>query len=51
MAASFSSPGVEIAWFEDDSRDLRPRKAVTGLTAAAHRQALAARVRDWAAQL
>jgi len=45
------SPAIEIAWFEDGDHDLRPRKAVTGLTAAAHRQAMAERVRGWAAAL
>jgi predicted alpha/beta-hydrolase family hydrolase len=45
------SPAIEIAWFEDGDHDLRPRKTVTGLTAAAHRQAMAARVRDWIGSL
>jgi predicted alpha/beta-hydrolase family hydrolase len=45
------SPAIEIAWFEDGDHDLRPRKAVTGLTAAAHRQAMAERVRAWAEAL
>ena len=45
------SPSIEIAWFEDGDHDLRPRKAVTGLTAAQHRQAMAARVAIWCAAL
>jgi predicted alpha/beta-hydrolase family hydrolase len=45
------SPAIEVAWFEDGDHDLRPRKAVTGLTAAAHRQAMAVRVREWAVAL
>ena len=45
------APAIEIAWFEDGDHDLRPRKAVTGLTAAARRQALAERVRAWTAAL
>ena len=45
------SPAIEIAWVEDGDHDLRPRKSVTGVSAAAQRQALAERVRDWAAAL
>jgi len=45
------SPAIELAWFEDGDHDLRPRKAPSGLTAADHRRAMAARVRDWAAGL
>jgi predicted alpha/beta-hydrolase family hydrolase len=45
------SPAIEIAWFEDGDHDLRPRKALTGLTAAAHRQAMAGRVRAWTESL
>jgi predicted alpha/beta-hydrolase family hydrolase len=41
------SPAIEIAWVEDGDHDLRPRKSVTGVSAAAQRQALAERVRDW----
>lgn len=42
------SPAIEVAWVEDGDHDLRPRKSVTGQTAAAARQALAARIRAWA---
>ena len=45
------SPAIEIAWVEDGDHDLRPRKSVTGVSAAAQRQALAERVRDWAGAL
>jgi uncharacterized protein len=45
------SPAIEIAWFEDGDHDLRPRKAVSGLTAADHRRTMAARVRDWTTTL
>jgi predicted alpha/beta-hydrolase family hydrolase len=45
------SSAIEIAWFEDGDHDLRPRKAVTGLTAAAHREAMAVRVREWTVAL
>lgn len=42
------SPAIEILWLEDGDHDLRPRKAVTGLTAADHLRTLAARVHAWA---
>ena len=48
VAAYALSPAIVIAWVEDGDHDLRPRKAVTGLSAAAQRQALAERVRAWA---
>ena len=45
------SPAIEIAWVEDGDHDLQPRRSVTGVGAAAQRQALAERVRDWAGAL
>ncbi|HVH03963.1 MAG TPA: alpha/beta family hydrolase [Amaricoccus sp.] len=41
------APAIEIAWIEDGDHDLRPRKSVTGRTAAEARTALAARVAAW----
>jgi predicted alpha/beta-hydrolase family hydrolase len=41
------SPAIEIAWIEDGDHNLRPRKSVTGQTAAEARTALAARVAAW----
>ena len=51
VAAYALSPAIEIAWFEDGDHDLRPRKAVTGLTAADHLATVAARVAGWAGRL
>lgn len=45
------SPSIEVFWLEDGDHDLRPRKAVTGLTAADHQRAAAARARAWIAGL
>ena len=45
------SPAIELLWLEDGDHDLRPRKALTGLTAAEHLATLAARVAAWAGGL
>jgi predicted alpha/beta-hydrolase family hydrolase len=45
------SDAIRILWLADGDHDLRPRKAVTGLTAAEHLRALAAAVAEWAAGL
>jgi predicted alpha/beta-hydrolase family hydrolase len=45
------SPAVELLWLEDGDHDLRPRKAVTGLTAADHLRTMAGAVAAWAARL
>jgi predicted alpha/beta-hydrolase family hydrolase len=45
------SPAVELLWLEDGDHDLRPRKAVTGLTAADHLATVAARTAAWAGGL
>jgi predicted alpha/beta-hydrolase family hydrolase len=41
------SPAIEILWLEDGDHDLKPRKSVSGLSAADHLRTMAARVRDW----
>ena len=41
------SPAIEILWLEDGDHDLKPRKAVSGFTAADHLRALAERARAW----
>lgn len=41
------SPAIEVFWLEDGDHDLRPRKALSGFTAAAHLASAAARVRAW----
>ncbi len=45
------SPAIEVLWLEDGDHDLRPRKAVSGLTAADHLRTVAARVAAWAGGL
>jgi predicted alpha/beta-hydrolase family hydrolase len=42
---------IEILWLEDGDHDLRPRKAVSGLTAADHLRTVATRVAAWAGEL
>jgi predicted alpha/beta-hydrolase family hydrolase len=41
------SPAIEILWLDDGDHDLKPRKSVSGLTAADHLKSMAARVLDW----
>lgn len=45
------SPSIDLFWLEDGDHDLKPRKAVTGLTAADHMASVARRVREWIAGL
>ncbi len=45
------SPSIRILWLEDGDHDLKPRKAVSGFSAADHLQAMAAAVKDFAAGL
>jgi predicted alpha/beta-hydrolase family hydrolase len=45
------SDRIEILWLEDGDHDLRPRKAVTGLTAADHIKTMAETARNWADRL
>jgi predicted alpha/beta-hydrolase family hydrolase len=39
---------IELLWLEDGDHDLRPRKSVSGFTAADHLRTVAAAVSDWA---
>jgi uncharacterized protein len=41
------SGDIEILWLEDGDHDLKPRKAVSGFTAADHLLTMATRVVDW----
>ncbi|HEY1940867.1 MAG TPA: alpha/beta family hydrolase [Roseiarcus sp.] len=41
------SPAIEILWLEDGDHDLKPRKAISGLTAADHMLTMAERVANW----
>jgi uncharacterized protein len=45
------SKAIEILWLEDGDHDLKPRKAVSGFTAAGHMQTMAERVAEWANEL
>lgn len=45
------SPSIEVFWLDDGDHDLRPRKSVSGLTAAEHLASTASRVRDWVSTL
>jgi len=44
------SPTIEIVWLEDGDHELRPRKAVSGLRAAEHREAMADAVSEFVAR-
>ena len=41
------SKSIEILWLEDGDHDLKPRKTVSGFTAAEHMLAMANRVASW----
>lgn len=45
------SPAVEIRWYEDGDHDLKPRKRVTGATAADYARRVAASVVQWSGRL
>ena len=45
------SKSIEILWLEDGDHDLKPRKAVSGFTAADHMLAMANRVLTWSKEL
>ncbi len=42
------SKSIEILWLEDGDHDLKPRKAISGFTAAGHMKTMATRVAEWA---
>lgn len=45
------SPAIEILWLEDGDHDLKPRKSVSGFSAADHLKTLADRVAAWSRTL
>lgn len=45
------SKAIEIFWLEDGDHDLKPRKVVSGFTAADHLAAMANRVATWTGKL
>lgn len=42
---------IELLWLEDGDHDLKPRKSVSGFTAADHLRTVAAAVSDWAGRI
>jgi predicted alpha/beta-hydrolase family hydrolase len=45
------SDTIEVVWLEDGDHDLKPRKSVSGFSAADHLKTLAETVRAWAARI
>jgi predicted alpha/beta-hydrolase family hydrolase len=44
-------PSIELLWLEDGDHDLRPRKKISGFSAADHMQSMADAVSAWAARI
>lgn len=42
---------IELLWLEDGDHDLKPRKSVSGFTAADHLRTIVAAVSDWAGRI
>lgn len=51
VAAYQLSDKIELLWLEDGDHDLRPRKRVSGYSAADHLQTVARAARDWAGRV
>ncbi|KQT51595.1 alpha/beta hydrolase [Devosia sp. Leaf420] len=45
------SPAIEVMWLEDGDHDLKPRKSVSGFSAADHMGSVARGVAEWAGRL
>lgn len=45
------SPAIEILWLEDGDHDLKPRKSISGFSAADHLKTLAQAVSDWSTRI
>ena len=45
------SDAIEIFWLEDGDHDLKPRKAVSGFSAAQHLKSMAGAVKAWTARI
>ena len=45
------SEAIELFWLEDGDHDLKPRKSISGFTAAQHLQAVADRVSEWTGRI
>ena len=51
VAAYRLSPAIEILWLEDGDHDLKPRKSVSGFTAADHLETMARTTAQWIARI
>jgi predicted alpha/beta-hydrolase family hydrolase len=45
------SPAIRVFWLEDGDHDLKPRKGVSGFSAADHMASMAREVAVWAGRL
>ena len=45
------SPAIRVLWMEDGDHDLRPRKGMSGFSAAEHLATMAREVAAWAGRL
>lgn len=45
------SPSISLLWLEDGDHDLKPRKSISGFSAADHLDTMAKAVLDWAGRL
>lgn len=45
------SPAIELLWLEDGDHDLKPRKTISGFSAADHLQSMSRAASAWAAQV
>ncbi len=45
------SPAIELLWLEDGDHDLKPRKTISGFSAADHLQSMARAASAWAARV
>ena len=45
------SPAIELLWLEDGDHDLKPRKAISGFSAADHLKTMASTAADWATRV
>ncbi|MDQ0322515.1 putative alpha/beta-hydrolase family hydrolase [Pararhizobium capsulatum DSM 1112] len=45
------SASIDVLWLEDGDHDLKPRKSISGFTAADHMKTMAAATRAWAEKL
>ena len=45
------SPSIEFLWLEDGDHDLKPRKSISGFTAADHLERMAAATAQWIARV